>query len=140
MKIFKMIKKLALLATGVSLGFSTFAQTPISIPYKSVREAYIALSTDRNAKLQRNETGWEVVTVSGGINEGLWTFVPKGHSAFPAVVKRDVLEQEGKLFVAMDVLCGASKEACDLLVEDFQKLNDKMRAELDAQRSAPTRQ
>jgi len=102
------------------------AQTPTQIPYKSPREAYVALSKDPNSKLSRNSDGWQTVHVARGVNEGIWTFAPQSHPTFPSVIKRQPFERGGHLFIGMDVLCGGSKSACDDLVRDFTKLNEQI--------------
>ena len=51
---------------------------------------------------------------------------PKGNPAYPAVVKRQIVEQARGVFVKMNFLCEAKKDACDNLAIDFQTLNDSM--------------
>ena len=118
------------------LSFPILAQSPYSIPYSTVRDSYIALSKDPEAKLKRHDDGWQIVHVKGGVNEGVWSFPPNSHAAYPAVVKRVVVEKDGNLFMAMDALCGASKSVCDSFIQDFQKLNGEMVKDLEAKRAA----
>jgi hypothetical protein len=118
------------------LGLSAAAQSPYAIPYPTVRDSYIALSKDPEARLSRVGEGWEIVDVRTGVNEGIWSFPPKSHPAFPTVVKRLVVEKDGDLYVAMDALCGASKAACDQLIQDIQKMNEEMVKEIKAKRAA----
>lgn len=129
-----MLRTSLLIAVGLTVNAQ--AQTQTKIPYESPRSAYIALSKDPFAKLKRNAEGWEVVHVPEGINEGVWTFAPQSHPSFPSVVKRQVIEEKGNLFIGMDVLCGGAKEACDQYVGEFIKMNEQMRKELDAKRAA----
>ncbi len=62
----------------------------------------------------------------------LWSFVPKDHPAYPAVVKR-VMSQNGagSWAVNMSVHCEAAKAACDQLVRDFDELNEQMRKDIE---------
>jgi hypothetical protein len=110
------------------------AQTPTRISYNSPREAYVALSKDPNSKLSRNSDGWQTVHVAQGVNEGIWTFAPQSHPTFPSVVKRQVFEKDGHLFIGMDVLCGGDKPACDELVRDFAKLNEQIAKDAEDKR------
>jgi len=129
-----MLRTSFLIAVGLALNAQ--AQTQTKIPYESPRSAYLALSKDPSAKLKSNAEGWEIVHVSEGLNEGIWTFAPQSHPSFPSVVKRQVIERNGHLFIGMDVLCGGTKEACDQYVGEFVKMNDQMRKELDEKRAA----
>lgn len=118
---------------GLSLSFQALAQTAIS--FETPRAAYLALSKDPHAKLKRNAEGWEIVHVSAGPNEGVWTFAPSSHSSFPSVVKQQVVEREGALFVAMDALCGGEKPACDQYIAGFVKRNEQMSKEINEMRT-----
>lgn len=125
-----------ILLAAVSLALTTKAWSQTSISYQSPRAAYLALSKDSSAKLKRNADGWEIVTVADGPNEGIWTFVPNSHPSFPSVVKRQIVERNGQLFVEMDVLCGGAKAACDEYVAEFVKINEQMAKDLNETRAA----
>jgi hypothetical protein len=103
-----------------------YAQTAVPIPYESPRAAYTALSKDSHARLARNGEGWTVVDVSEGPNRGVWTFPPQSHSTFPSVVRRQVLERDGSLYIGMGVMCGGAKLACDQFVAEFTKVNEQI--------------
>jgi hypothetical protein len=54
---------------------------------------------------------------------------PVGHearSAYPAVVRRAAVQTATGVNMNMDVLCEASKSACDQLMLDFQALNQRV--------------
>ncbi len=102
------------------------AQTPGQIPYNSPQEASVAIDKDPNATLTPNGDGWHTVQVSQGPNEGIWSFVPQSHPAFPGVVKLQVLEKDGHLFIAKDALCGGSKIACDQLIQESTRRNERI--------------
>ncbi|MEN2675465.1 hypothetical protein ABEQ61_12365 [Cutibacterium acnes] len=54
----------------------------------------------------------------------IWSFVPQGHYAYPAVVKRELKKDpQGNVSVAMTAICEAPKEACDKLIGEFQAMN-----------------
>jgi hypothetical protein len=118
------------------LALNAQAQTSTKIPYESPRAAYVALSKDPNSKLKSNAEGWQIVNVSEGSNEGIWTFAPQAHPSFPSVVKRQVIESNGQLFMSMDVLCGGTKPACEQYVAEFVKMNEQMSKELNEKRSS----
>lgn len=82
----------------------------------------------------RESDGWTDIVDKTGPNMSLWNFVPASDPAYPAVVKRTVLDQKGDLYIDMRVLCGAPKSACDRLTRDFQTLTEKMKAEMNARR------
>lgn len=115
----------------LTLGLNTYAQSITKIGYESPRAAYLALSKDPSATLQRDAEGWQVVYVSEGAHAGIWTFAPPKHPTFPSVVKREVIEHEGHLFIGMDVICGGTKTACDKYVAEFVKLNQQIMEELN---------
>jgi hypothetical protein len=110
------------------------AQTPTPISYKSVQQAYDAMRANEQAKASRDEDGWITVVIRTGPDEGIWTFTPRGYPAFPAVVKRQVIERDGNLFVAMDMVCQSRRDACDALLEEFNKLNQQMAQDLNKKR------
>src|SRR5262245_56981009 len=100
-------------------------QESSSIGYRTVAEAYTALRTDPDAKFS-TQAGWVIVDVRKGPSNSLWSFTPNTHPAYPAVIRRTPTEFEGHIYLNMQVLCEATKRACDQLVEDFKKLNEQM--------------
>ena len=75
----------------------------------------------------REENGWTIVEDQESEKVlAFWSFTPEGHPAYPSAVKRTVYEESGAVYVKMSVKCGASKEACDSLVRDFQRLNQRI--------------
>ena len=95
-----------------------------TIGYATVEEALASLQT--NPKIQVSvQGGWTIA--SDKENKTLWSFSPKGDPSYPSAVKRVVEERDDTVFVHMDVLCEASKSACDNLVRQFQQLNERMR-------------
>jgi hypothetical protein len=76
------------------------------------------------------QNGWTVANDKAAAT--LWSFPPPGYPSYPAVVKRELVQQGGAFSVKMDVLCNGSKEACDDLVRTFQELNAQMAASFQA--------
>jgi hypothetical protein len=100
-----------------------------SIEYESTAEALAAL---------RSKPGVEM-TVQGNWTIAyeprrhvIWSFAPTEHPAYPAVVKRAIVEKDGSMVVEMAVKCQASKAACDDLVREFIRLNEAMRKSVQA--------
>ena len=110
-------------ANGASAQYPTTSQSS-GIGYLSVAAAFEALRQNSGVKIL-NENGWTVIDDRPNLT--VWSFVPKGHPAYPAVVRRQVIQKGGGLYVNTNVLCEASKTSCDKLVTEFQALNNKMR-------------
>ena len=94
--------------------------------YKTPEEALHALQQKPGVTI-REQQGWTIVEDRESVGGmALWSFTPKGHRAYPSVVKRYTYEENGKVMLRMGVICGSTKESCDALVRDFQALNDRM--------------
>ena len=102
------------------------------IGYKDVSAAYEALST-KEGVVGSNQGGW--VIFKDSTDNSLWSFTPQEHPAYPSTIKRTVVEQEGKLLIDMRALCGAEQSACDDLIREFRKMNEKKESELNAKRA-----
>lgn len=125
-----------LAATGaviaILLGYPLSAQEQgSSIGYPSVDAARQALLAKPGVRAVEQQ-GWLIIDDQKELS--LWSFTPRSHEAHPAAVKRTILEKDGAIFVQMNVLCGASKEACDRLVAEFNALNDRMRQDIERRR------
>ncbi|MDI6625478.1 MAG: hypothetical protein QME55_12165 [Brevundimonas sp.] len=66
--------------------------------------------------------GWEVATDEAALT--IWSFSPSDYPAYPAVVKRQVVEEGGQVSITMSIHCEASKSACDELARTFARMND----------------
>ena len=108
---------------------NSHAQNTIS--YKSVSEARQAL-TSAPGVVSSQQGGWLIV--EDRATRSLWSFAPSDHPGHPTVVKRSVVQRDGRAFVDMDVLCEAPKPACDRLVADFTALNEQMMRGLNSGR------
>ena len=132
------MRHLLIILPIVSLAASsvTAQQEPGQVGYPSVKAALDALKRDPSAAMQE-QSGWTIVSNREGTDPVLWSFTPSTHPAYPAVVKRTVLQDRGQVSVHMAVLCEAAKPACDELVADFKALNDGLRADIQRRAARP---
>ena len=93
-----------------------------TIGYPTVAAALAALRAKPGVKFT-TQGGW---TIADDESTGaIWSFSPPGYPAYPAAVRRQVRQQGGQVQLGMDIQCEASKAACDDLVREFQKLNER---------------
>ena len=74
------------------------------------------------------QSGWTVIEDAATLS--LWSFPPAGHPAYPAAIRRRVVQGGSNVVIKMTVLCQTSKPACDALVADFEKLNGNVRRQM----------
>lgn len=117
-----------LLSTMASLA-AVEAGAQGGIGYASVAEARKAMTALPGAKVSEQQ-GWLIVEQM----PVMWSFAPAGHEAYPAAVKRTVVQRDGRFDVDMAVLCEAPRPACDRLVEGFKGLNEQMKRSLSGTR------
>lgn len=92
--------------------------------YPSVEAALTALRKDPKVRIFK-EHGWTIA--DDRANYTLWSFTPPSHPAYPAAVKRVVVQDDtGNIRVMMTELCQAQKAACDKLWKAFSALNDQV--------------
>ena len=103
---------------------------PRPLGYTKVADALAALEKNPDATISHPD-GWTVVTVQKP-ELAVWSFVPKGHDAYPAVVRRLVRRTDKGTFVEMKVLCEAKHEPCRWLALQFQQLTAQMQQALQA--------
>jgi len=97
------------------------------IGYPSVAEALKDLRARKDVAVSV-QNGW-IVAVDDA-TKTMWSFPPPGHPAYPAAVKRQIVQKADGAYLNMSVHCEASKQACDDLVRTFNQLNDQMKASL----------
>lgn len=120
---------LPVLAAALALAGSAHAQDkPRPLGYAKVADALAALEKNPDATISHPD-GWTVVTVPKP-ELAVWSFVPKGHDAYPAVVRRLVRKTDKGTFVEMKVLCEAKQEPCRRLALQFQQLTAQMQQAL----------
>ena len=101
-----------------------------------VEEALTALRARSDVTIT-GQGGWTIVSDESGLT--IWSFTPADHPAHPAYVERRMIQKDGAWYVRMNVQCGASKKACDKLVEEFRALNEQIREELNSGKGLPAR-
>ncbi len=74
------------------------------------------------------QNGWTIAVENA--SHTFWSFPPPGHPAYPAAVKRWLVQDGAGVDMKMGVLCEASKSACDDLVRAFQALNAQLSASM----------
>lgn len=99
-----------------------------TIGYPDVATARKELLARKDAQSHIEGNGWLVIEVPSELT--IWTFTPETDPAYPAVVKRVVTHDADGESISMEVLCQASKSACDNLVRQFQQLNEQMKESL----------
>jgi hypothetical protein len=109
-----------------SLAHTVAAQQESTIGYASVSEALEALQSDPAAEISV-QGGWTIVGTKEDGNYVLWSFTPSGHPAHPSAVKREIMEENGAIYISMSALCQAEKPDCDALIQEFEDLNDQMK-------------
>lgn len=72
------------------------------------------------------KNGWTIAEEATPFT--LWSFAPSTDPAYPAVAKRQVVSDGAGSDIQMEILCEASKAACDNLVRQFDQMNAKIGA------------
>jgi hypothetical protein len=99
-----------------------------TIGYPTAEAALAALRAKPGVTFATQD-GWTIATDDA--DNAVWSFPPDRDPAYPAVVRRQMSPgPKGVLIVQMDVLCSASKTACDDLVRAFERMNDEARRQL----------
>jgi len=96
--------------------------------YETAAAARQSLEARTDVQTHANPQGWWIVEIP--TEHRIWAFTPDDHPAHPAAVAREAVNEHGVIRIRMAVLCTASKEACDALVEEFKPLNEEMRKRL----------
>jgi hypothetical protein len=126
-----------LIAAALALAGTAHAQlkpdnpdAPRPLGFTRVAQALVAVQKLPDAKVTHPD-GWTVVTVPKP-ELAVWSFVPQGHEAYPAVVRRLIRKNDKGTFVEMKVLCEAKKDACQKLAVQFQQMTAQMQQALQA--------
>ncbi|MCK9488417.1 MAG: hypothetical protein M0Q42_03260 [Xanthomonadales bacterium] len=92
---------------------------------------YASVEAARSSLQQRDDTrmsiadGW--LTIEDPAAMTIWTFAPEIDPAHPAVIKRSVIEEDGRIVIRMDIRCEGDGQACDGLEQHFLGLNQATR-------------
>jgi hypothetical protein len=94
------------------------------IGYASPEAALTALRAMPDTTV-REENDWFVVYDKA--NATIWSITSEKNPAHPTAVKRAFVARDGGVSIVTNVMCGARKEVCDVVVEQFQQINDGLR-------------
>ena len=78
-------------------------------------------------------TEYEGWTIFNQKNDGvytIWSFTSEGHATHPTVIRRDIVKRADEVSIEMNALCHSSKFDCDQLIEEFKKINQRIRDNL----------
>jgi hypothetical protein len=98
-----------------------------TIGYPTVAAALADLRTKPDVEVSV-QNGWTIAVDKSHFT--IWSFAPQGNPAYPSVVRRAAVQTATGVNMKMDVLCEASKNACDQLMLDFQALNQRAQGSL----------
>jgi hypothetical protein len=112
-----------LAVTDFAFAQDTRGKAISGIGYPSVASALDGLRAKNGVNISV-QSGWTVIEDRSTLS--LWSFTPPGHPAHPAAIHRKVIQEGDNFFMQMNVLCEAAKPACDALVSEFEKLNQRM--------------
>jgi hypothetical protein len=104
-------------------------EQPVDIGYSTPGAALAALRSKPGVVITERP-GWTVLEDKS--ENALWTIAEPGNPAYPAAVKRYISSEGGNTQIRMKVLCGASKEACDNMVRQFEQLNSNVVKEVQS--------
>jgi hypothetical protein len=119
---------LALALGGIARAEPLPEQQHSTIGYPTPDAALAALHAKPTVEFSTQD-GWTIA--SDPDTNTVWSFPPQRDPAYPAVVRRQMTPApDGKVVVQMDVLCSATKAACDDLVRAFERMNDEAQRQL----------
>jgi hypothetical protein len=120
--------------TNSAVAQDTKGKTTSGSEYPTVASALDGLRAKNGVQISV-QSGWTVINDPSTLS--LWSFTPPGHPAHPAAIHRKVIQENGNIYVQMNVMCEAAKPACDALVAEFEKLNRQMTEDLKRRKMAP---
>jgi len=123
----RMLRALMLAAIFAGAAVAQDAKTKADFGYATVALALESMRAKSGVKTSM-QSGWTVIEDPS--TQSLWSFTPPGHSAHPSAVHRKVITEGDGILVQSNVLCEASKPACDAVVAEFNKLDQAVRESL----------
>lgn len=75
----------------------------------------------------------EYIAYQDPATEAVYTFSQPNNNAHPAAVCRKPVKVGETLTLHMEIVCTGHKESCDILRNDFNMLNERMKLELEKQ-------
>jgi len=107
---------LGLASAFVSMPAYSAEDSEDQVLLKKVSGEFQTLIAKPNAKTRIHQNG---VSVSVASEYSVTFFAASGEAAYPAYVKRQLREENGKVVEDMSVVCGASKTVCDGFVNAY---------------------
>ena len=99
------------------------------IGYASIDEAFTALQADPQAVMTEYE-GWTIFNQKDRGVYTIWSFTSEVHPTHPTVIRREIVKRDGEVSIRMNALCHSSQLDCDLLIEEFNVINERIRQKL----------
>ncbi|WP_447938814.1 hypothetical protein [Pseudoxanthomonas mexicana] len=118
------MKKIAMPLVLLAALMASASATAGDIGYASPEAALTALRAMPDTTV-REENDWFVVHDKE--NATIWSITSEKNPAHPTAVKRAFVARDGGVSIEMNVMCGAQKEVCDVVVEQFRQINDGLR-------------
>ncbi|MES2208290.1 MAG: hypothetical protein V4525_16020 [Pseudomonadota bacterium] len=88
--------------------------------FKTVSDALVVLQSRSDVSYKAARPGG-MVMANYSAPFSTWSFVPKEHYAYPAVVKREVKQRDsGEMYIEVSALCQAEKLRCEKLMDEFE--------------------
>lgn len=128
------MKTIFCLLLAAATSCAVLAQGRASIGYQNVADALAGLKARKDVVISTRD-GWTIVEDQA--RNITWSFVPAGHPAYPALIKRAAVVRDGKAGIATTQLCQAGKSACDNLSAEFEHLNQDLRAKTYTAQGVP---
>jgi hypothetical protein len=125
-----MIRNSLSLFFGLVLAVCAFAQPmkdgsgnpkPSEFEYPTVAAALAAVSARWDVERFYRGDGW--LGFSDSKNKTIWAFAPNGHPAYPAVVKRVMIDDGKVVTVKTTSRCEGLKASCDEMLQEFKALD-----------------
>ena len=120
-----MMRKILLVLLAAAVSFPALAQKGTAIGYRTVAAAMADLKAKKGTSISIHG-GWTIIEDKA--SDAVWSFVPAGHPAYPAVIRRTVVVRDGKAGIATESLCQNNKTACDKLMDEFEKKYERLDA------------
>ena len=100
------------------------AERKAEIAYASPAAALTALRGKPGVSI-REENDWFVINDPS--EDAIWSIAQPAHPAHPTAVKRTLVQDDSGVRLVMRVQCGAAKEICDRVVQQFQQANENLK-------------
>lgn len=118
-----LMRFLVITALAVSLAGCATGREEIEreFGYPNVQAAFAALKARKDVRMSVHE-GWTIIDDTP--HSTLWSFAPPEHPAYPAVIRRQLLDRDGGKVLGMSALCQGPRAACDKLVEEMRATSE----------------